>query len=347
MNTHELSLSIIIPVFNVEKYIRQCLTSVYDQGLPDSSFEVIVINDGTTDNSIYVIQDIINQHSNITVFNQENQGISATRNKGLKLAKGKYIFMIDSDDILISNSLSKLLDLALSNKYDLVVADYKEMNDNDISLYKYEYSNNKTTSFIEKNGEQLLLEDLNPRKCYIWRILYNRDFLIKEKISFIPNIIFEDIPFVHLCFLKAKKCLRIHQTVYIYRRGIQTSETSLFSKKKALDLSIAISSLWEMSKQNGLPYNVRIKLQDDTFVSFSILMYSIVHNINSPNDRKEIIKYLKGKTPDLHFNHGIKQRISTIIYHHLIYSYINLRIISNKHIKPFFKLLSSFFQDKK
>ena len=135
--------------------------------------------------------------------------------------------------------------------------------------------------------------------------------------------------------------------MYIYRRGIQTSETSLFSKKKALDLSIAISSLWEMSKQNGLPYNVRIKLQDDTFVSFSILMYSIVHNINSPNDRKEIIKYLKGKTPDLHFNHGIKQRISTIIYHHLIYSYINLRIISNKHIKPFFKLLSSFFQDKK
>ncbi len=127
--THSIILSIIIPVYNVEKYIRTCLESVYKQGINDENFEVIIINDGTKDRSIQIIKDIISQHNNIIVYNQENQGISSTRNKGIELARGKYIFMLDSDDLLVENSLSIIMDKALSSKYDLIVADYKEMND--------------------------------------------------------------------------------------------------------------------------------------------------------------------------------------------------------------------------
>ena len=120
-----LSLSIIVPVYNVEKYIRPCIESIFNQGLDEECFEVIIINDGTKDRSMEIIADIISQHNNITVVNQENQGLSVVRNNGIALAKGEYILMPDSDDLLIENSVPKLLEAALSTKADLVVADFK------------------------------------------------------------------------------------------------------------------------------------------------------------------------------------------------------------------------------
>ena len=85
-----LQLSIIVPVYNVEKYIRPCIESIFRQGLDSNLFEVIVINDGTKDNSMEMITDIISQHSNITVINQDNQGLSVVRNNGIAAAKGEY-----------------------------------------------------------------------------------------------------------------------------------------------------------------------------------------------------------------------------------------------------------------
>lgn len=343
--THNIILSIIIPVYNVEKYIRTCLESVYKQGINDEYFEVIIINDGTKDRSIDLIQDIISLHKNIIVYTQDNKGISTTRNKGIEIANGRYIFMLDSDDLLIDNSLSLLLGKALSDEYDLIVADYTEMTDDSIAKNKINY--NYTINFEEKTGEQLLLEDLNPRKCYLWRILYRKDFLIKEKISFIPGIIFEDIPFVHMCFLKARKCLRTNLLVYIYRRGVQTSETSIFTKKKAIDLSIVISELWKMTKIKGLSDSIYNKLQNDTFVTFSILMYAIVYNIDNSKDRLFIINNLKQHIPDLQFRNGVKQKMNNFMYHKMGHTYINLRVAHKKFIKPIIKQVSSFFQQKK
>ena len=113
-----------------------------------------------------------------------------------------------------------------------------------------------------------------------------------------------------MCFLKARKCLKTNLSVYIYRRGVQTSETSIFTKKKALDLSIAISELWKITKIDGLSKNVFNKLQDDTFVTFSILMYAIVYNIDNSKDRLFIINNLKQHIPDLQFRNGVKQKMN-------------------------------------
>ena len=100
-----LKLSIIVPVYNVEKYIRPCIESIFKQGLDDEDFEVIIVNDGSTDKSMDMIADIIPLHRNITVINQENKSLSVARNNGLAIAKGEYIIMPDSDDLLIENSL--------------------------------------------------------------------------------------------------------------------------------------------------------------------------------------------------------------------------------------------------
>ena len=101
-----MDLSIIVPVYNVEEYVRPCLESIFKQDLDDSRFEVIIVNDGSTDRSMEMIADIIQAHSNITVINQENLSLSVARNNGIAVAKGEYIIMPDSDDLLTENSPS-------------------------------------------------------------------------------------------------------------------------------------------------------------------------------------------------------------------------------------------------
>lgn len=119
-----ISLSIIVPVYNVENYIRSSIESIYRQGLDENSFEIIIVNDGTNDKSMEMIADIIKEHSNITVLEQDNQGLSVARNNGIATAKGEYIFMPDSDDLLIDNSLPTLLNKAIETKADLIVANF-------------------------------------------------------------------------------------------------------------------------------------------------------------------------------------------------------------------------------
>jgi glycosyltransferase involved in cell wall biosynthesis len=117
-------LSIIVPVYNVEKYVYECVDSIFRQGLDENIFEVIIVNDGTKDNSMAVIRELIASRSNIIVIEQDNLGLSVARNNGIAKATGEYILMIDSDDLLIDSSLQLLLNRALETKVDLVVADF-------------------------------------------------------------------------------------------------------------------------------------------------------------------------------------------------------------------------------
>ena len=117
-------ISIIIPIYNVEKYIRSCLESLFQQDLDESDFEVILINDGSKDNSMERISDIIKAHQNIITINQKNKGLSIARNIGLKKASGEYILFVDSDDLLISHRLKRLVQEAITSKADMIIADY-------------------------------------------------------------------------------------------------------------------------------------------------------------------------------------------------------------------------------
>lgn len=107
-------VSIIIPVYNVEQYIEQCLSSIYAQDISEDIFEVIAVNDGTPDNSMSIVKTIASQHKNLVIINQENQGLSVARNTGLDHAKGEYIWFVDSDDWLTKDSLSIVLDTIIS-----------------------------------------------------------------------------------------------------------------------------------------------------------------------------------------------------------------------------------------
>ncbi len=302
----KLDLSIIVPVYNVEKYIRHCMESIFKQGLDEDSFEVIIVNDGTPDHSMEVIQDIIVQHKNIRVINQENQGLSVARNNGIAVAKGEYIMMPDSDDMLFDKSLSILLDHTINTKADLIVADFIRMTSEDIANKKF--PNQKAFKLQEKSGKELFIEDYNPFESYVWRTLYRRQFLIENRIMSYSSIEFEDLPFTHECYLKAQKCIRVSWFLYIYRIG-HVSVTSLLNKKKAKNFCLAISETWKLVHWPGHTPETLQKLKNDVFTNFTFLTSWVSYSFKDSTDRLDIINYIRQLAPDMTFKDGIKQRL--------------------------------------
>lgn len=320
-----MELSIILPIYNVEKYVEVCLKSIFRQGIEDDKFEVIIVNDGTEDRSMEVIDNIISSHSNITVINQQNQGLPMARNNGLSIAKGEYILFVDSDDMLIDNSLKPLLNYAIEKKVDLAMADYLEISDNNFPTIKKIFLPEEREKTIETSAEQIYTEDLVPCVCYVWRTLYKRAFLTQNSIQFTPGITYEDQPFTHECFLKAKKCLRAKWPIYIYRTCRPSAITSTFDIKKAKDMCISIAHSWELTHLQEISPRMQQQLHDNIFLHFKTLTLLIAHDIKNAADRLSIIDFLKKQVPELYFDNGFKQRFISIIFRSWPHGYIHLR----------------------
>ena len=335
-----MKLSIIIPVFNVEKYIRPCIESIFRQGIDDSIFEMIIVNDGTKDKSMERIADIISQHNNIKVINQKNQGLSVARNNGIAMAKGEYILLPDSDDLLIDNSLPYLLRQALFSKADLVVADFLRLNNEEVNRLNMSSIKQKDGKITEKTGERLFLEDLSPYESYVWRTLFRRQFILDNKLYYTPGIRYQDVPYTHECYLKAQKCLRINWLLNIYRRR-QGSATYSFRLTQSRDFCIAIGKTWELSHLENLSPKILKKLQDDVFTSMSVMLWLTSHAAENASERKGVIDFLKKKAPDLNLRNGVKQKFTTFLFQKMPHTFIHLRylydIIIEDHILPFYR----------
>ena len=318
-----INLSVIVPVYNVESYIRPCFESLFKQGLDDGDFEVIIVNDGTPDRSMEMIADIVGQHNNITVINQKNQGLSVARNNGIAAAKGEYILMPDSDDILIEYSLKPLLERALESKVDLLVADFVVMDDQEIGAKQHLALRQPEPVFVEKTGRQLFLEDLNPYHCYVWRTLYRREFLISQNLSFYPGIRYQDVPFTHECYLKAKRGIMTNRFLNIYRKW-PGSATSVYKIENTKNFIIAIGLTWNLRKTDGLSSDMLYKLEEDVYISFRLLIYNILGFCKQKSEREGLMDYLNIHAPDLNFTHSFLQRLITMMIKRMPHTFINL-----------------------
>ena len=324
-NNREVKLSIIVPVYNVERYIRPCVESIFNQGLDDDDFELILINDGTQDNSFGVISDIIDAHQNIKILEQKNSGPSVARNNGIRHASGLYLLFVDSDDLLINHSIAKLLDVAIEKSADLLIGDYLRLTDEQIAEGNYDVC--QSDVMTEKTGNELYLEDLNPHECYVWRTLYRTKFLIDKNVFFTSiGFYYEDIPFVHECYLKAEKCLITNQVVYIYRRG-HASITSSFNVRKAIDLNESIEKLWNLHNLSDIRTDIRKRIKDNTFVTLSFGLWCVSHNDALLPDWKLIVNDLKRRVPDLWFSHGLKQLFVSTVFRYIPGLYLKIRSI--------------------
>lgn len=293
-----MDLSIIVPIYNVEQYVRTCIESIYQQGLDEDRFEVILVNDGTKDKSMEMIADIIQQHKNIVVINQENQGLSVARNNGIAIAKGEYILMPDSDDLLVSNSLKPLLEKALETRADMVVADFIKMKDEEIAALKEnEPSQREAFACRETTGKELFLYDLISYECYVWRTLYKRNFLHSNNLHFVPGIYYEDIPFTHEAYLKAGKCLRASWLLNIYRTGRAGAITTGLDIPRACDWCIAIGKTWELTYMEGLSEAETYKLKENIHKIMTALFYSMFYTMKKPSQQLIVVNMLRLSIP--------------------------------------------------
>lgn len=317
-----MRLSIIIPVYQVERYIRTCLESVLQQGLEEHDFEVILIDDGTQDSSFNVIADLIETHSNnITVIHQQNLGLSAGRNKGMELAQGDYIMFVDSDDLLVENSLSIMLPIITKANPDMFIAGFTKMDDEEVERRQH---NSQAFRYIEKTGAQAFMENMDPKQCFVWRTIYKRRFLQENSIRFIPGTYFEDIPFTTECYLKAQKCIITDFTFYIYRQHA-SSILSTINKRKIMDFHGILAKLWDMRETMELTGLEKNKLMEVIFTTFSIEIWFITHDKQLVAERRDITNDFKQRVPNVHFGTGIKEKFIYLIYRIMPNTYIKIR----------------------
>ena len=363
-----MKLSIIIPVCNVEKYIGPCLESIYRQGLLDEDFEVIVVNDGSTDDSMKVVEEMLGRHKNILQINPiqttKNEAVQTTptedcsiktqspnlggetahvgpsvcRNKGMERAKGEYVLFVDSDDLLMDNGLSVLLQKALETEADMVVADFMRLKDEEITSV-YDSSTSEAakpsaqptdTRVVDKSGLDYYVEDYDPEMgSFIWRILYKRTFLHENHIRLFPGVYYEDIPFLQECYLKAKRVIGIHLLYYIYRIR-QRSCTYSFTMKNAMDYNTAIANSWQLTGMDNLPEKVVIQQKKNIYLFFNYAIDCIISVFKDPSDRKKIVDDLIKKVPDLRFTGGLGPLIASALFRTTPYTYIQWRLFKTK-----------------
>lgn len=206
----EDKVSVIVPVYNVEEYIRECIKSIQVQTY--SNLEIIVVNDGTKDKSIEIIKDLIKTDSRIRVISQPNQGLSAARNTGIENATGKYVAMIDSDDKIKPDFIKHLFDVADSQSADIVRGCFRDFEGNILSGWISDFTTD------QKLGLNVLNEFLDNNTSFVvWSSLYNIDFLNTHNLRFIPGILLEDGDFTTRAYLKAAKVVTTDYTDYQYR----------------------------------------------------------------------------------------------------------------------------------
>lgn len=343
-----MKLSIIIAVYNVERYILDCLDSIFRQDLDDDSFEVIIVNDGTKDNSINVIADIVREHHNIIIVNQENQGSSVAWNNGISKSIGEYLLIVDADDLLIDRRLRPLLDKALETKADLVVADYIELDDNEMTKSAIAQVAEKESAlcFQEKLGRDMFLYDLHPSHCYVWRTLYKKSFLIENNISFIPGIHFQDIPFTTECYIKAGLCIKSSQLLYVYRKRYIPPTTS-FIVAKYHENTISISKTWGLVSRYHLTGKIRAKLENNVFTNFMNFSRRVSHLSNDFKVREKIYQHLRCNILNMHFKNSLKHRLISYVFCNYPYvfnysRYYFVKIIEDRLIRLYYRCINKY-----
>lgn len=234
-----MRLSIIIPVYNVEQYIGKCIASLLNQNLPVNQYEMIFVDDGSTDGSLQNLTNAVVGKENVKVFSHENRGPGFTRNFGLSQATGDYIWFVDSDDWIKENCLQMILDHIENHGSPDVVALSYVLTD---CALKEQYYIAKCNSESCDGMSWLLGDFQQPTQFYILK----RSFLLANRIAFLDEIYHEDFEYTPRMLYHAKSVVPLNTPLYyLFRRP--NSITTSINPKKAFDLILVANSLHRFS----------------------------------------------------------------------------------------------------
>lgn len=285
-------LSIVVPVYNVAKYLPKCLDSLLNQDIGLDDYEIIVVNDGSTDASGEIAQDYAGRFSNIVLLNQENKGLSAARNSGIGSAKGKYIQFVDSDDYLQPNVLKSLVEKMERDSLDILRFNYQNVNE------KYEVFNpNKINKpFVDYRDEVCDgLTFLNERlgyACYAVQFIIKAELLMPHENRFREGMLFEDTEWTPRILTLAHRMTSVETIVYNYlqREGSITQSVDKTKKEKSIKDRLMLLDLLQSQMQNLQDRRWHKGMVAQTVVS---LIGNISHDFY--DDRKLYINDLKSK----------------------------------------------------
>lgn len=250
-----IALSIIIPVYNVEQYLKKCLDSIFNNNI--DLFEVVIVNDGTPDNSMEIVSEFTKKYKNILVINQENKGLSEARNEGAKHVNGKYMWFVDSDDWLVEGAINNILNFISLKELDVLAIDYTYSTGEKSTVKNY-----AKQGVIYTGNEYLNINYVqNPVQYYI----INSSFYKKNKLSFKKGIYHEDSLFTPIALYYAKRVMFFNTSSYIYnvREGsIMTSSNATL--KHCIDM---------------------ISVSDD-------LLHFIISNVKNHREKRILSKYI-------------------------------------------------------
>ena len=312
---NECKLSIIVPVYGVEKYIDKCLNSLVKQSLKE--IEIIVVNDGTKDNSQKIIDKYVKKYPDkIKSYIKENGGLGSARNYGLKKATGEYIGYVDSDDFVEKDMYKKLYNKAKENNYDIVVCGNYNVSE--------DYQNKNIDAFI--NNYNTDLENIFFGKMAVWNKIYKRDILIKNKLEFKEKVWYEDLAFTLKAIMNSNTFAFIDEPLYDYliREGSTMNNSNVKRNLEILEAFNDILSYIQHNKKEEYFSKIEFLAIDHIYIS------AIVRVLKAEADDKvkretinKLIDYMNKKFP----NYKNNKYINTLSKNRkIIYKLINIKM---------------------
>ena len=313
-----IKISVIIPVYNVEKYIKQCLDSIVNQTLED--IEIICIDDGSTDNSPYILEKYAIKDDRIIVITNDHKGAGAARNSGLRIAKGNYISFVDSDDWIGISAYEKLYNAAISKDADMVF--FKMLN------YSNEHAEFYNTDYYDltciKKFFTNLTYNYHDFRNQLFRIavspcnkIYKRSFLERINAKFPEGLIFEDNPFFYNNILNAEKVLLYDKYLY-FRRRIKNSVMSSLNSKHFDIISIS-NEIINVFKNN----NLFEEFKKNLFNRKIILIKNTVYGRLDEKYKSDFFKCLKEDFSIIKKNKDLNRHYEDNLTPENLYFYLN------------------------
>lgn len=305
-------VSIIIPVFNTVSFLRECVNSVIRQTY--SNLEIILVDDGSTDGSSFLCDELSSNDNRIIVIHKNNAGLSEARNTGINISKGDYLLFLDSDDFWMhKDGLAKLVNIVIERNYECLC----------FNCYYYYYALNKykpwnsfSESLLQCANKELAIKLLISSGTFPMSACLKiicRSFLINNKLYFQKDLYSEDIPWFLSLLSNLKSVGFVNEYFYAYRKGVNGSISSSFSEKKFNDLYIIFKSGLENIKSYTWNNNISPYLLSFWAYEYCILLgYS--HYFKNKTKCNSILKELKQYTYLLKYHYNPKVRKVYYLY---------------------------------
>ena len=302
--------SLIVPVFNVAEFLPECLKSIQDQSY--KNYELILINDGSTDSSGIICNNFANHHKNTIVIHKKNGGLSSARNTGLKVSKGEFIWFIDSDDWIKKDALDTFIKYITKEKIEI------------LTFLHVTYKNGQ---IIQKSNDNNLKYDILDGASFIkqsnfcpmvWIHIYKRQFLNKNFLYFNEAIVHEDVDFSLTCYALVKKILFIPHALYFYRIRANsiTTKINMIRFKSLIELIRTCNNLKDSDIENSFLEN-RIYMYMNNYIELLFKgNFKLRKRVELINElKKEKLKF------DININEKLRRKARKKLFNINIYLY--------------------------